>query len=184
MSNTAKNQTPTSSNEGDEEQDGVREPWWSLNFPILVLLGMFLFTALFVPTEWIQTLQELVKREPVKVHETFASRTAEVDAMLERGESVPTKDLSRLKLDICLRRILRAGPMSEPHLEEAKTMLLELEQQRVVETSVDGEKTLERAFAKKLAARFPRLDDKRLARELEQFFEQYRAASGKTHVGP
>lgn len=165
-------------------EDGVREPWWSLNFPILVLLGMFLFTALFVPTEWIRSLQELVKSEPVNVHETFAAHTAEVDAMLERGESVPAKDLSRLKLDICLRRIMRAGPMSEPHLEEAKTLLLELERQRVVETSVDGERTLERAMARKLAARFPRLDEEKLAHELERFFEQHRTASSKTTTAP
>ena len=166
----------------EQDDDGVREPWWSLNFPLLVLLGMFLLTALFVPVEWIQQLQELVKREPVQVHETFANKTAELDAMLERGEEVEVRDLSRLKHDICLRRILRAGPMSEPHLEETKTLLLELEQQRAVETTVEGERTLERAFARKIAKRFPRLDEARLNKELSAFFDQYRAATKRAHA--
>lgn len=157
--------------------DDVREPWWSTNFSVLVLLAMFLFTALFVPVGWLKSLQDMLPNEPVNVHATFQKRTAQLDAQLEeQAPELPRAELERLRHDLMLRRILRAGPMSEPHMREATRMLEGFDHQLASEPTPAGKAALRHAHARKLAAAFPRLDPAQLTRELDLFAAQYARA--------
>lgn len=168
---------PSESLDASEEP---RQPWWSMQLPLFGVLALFAITVVFVPTSWIDKLQDLLGANPVNVEATFQASTARVDVALRTNPSDVDADKVRsLRHAILLRRLLRTGPMTGPEVREAKEMLIGFDQQMATETSPDSRRALRHAHARRLHEAFPRLRGERIRDVLDTFAAQYSEATGE-----
>ena len=165
----------------EPEDTQPREPFWSLNFPLMVLLGMFVITALFVPVEWIEKLQGLFDREPVNIDTPFADETAELDRKLRAGEPVDQAKLRELEHDLRLRRVMTAGPMTGEDVREVRVMLEDFNAQLEREPNEAGKDALRQMHYRRLDEALPRTSKEAIQAALESFDAQLAAARSRAH---
>lgn len=165
-----------------EAPEQPRAPWWSGKIPVMMALALFMSAALLLPVETAEDIGAIFGERPAPVQGVFTEETARLDEALDAGEPVEVARVRALRHELMLRRVLRAGPMSEGHLRQAREILVELDAQLAMEAHPGGRAALRRATARRLARRFPRLDAAALERELEVFAAQYERAVGAPHA--
>lgn len=156
----------------EPEAPQPREPFWSLNFPLMVLLGMFAITALFVPVEWIEKLQGLFDQDPVNIDKPFADETAELDRRLRVGEPVDRAKLHELEHDLRLRRLMSAGPMTGEDVREVRVMLEEFSAQLEREQDEAGKDALRQMHYRRLDEALPRVSKEAIEAAMRSFDAQ------------
>ena len=146
-------------------------PWWQLRLPWFVTTAALIVLAMMVPQSCLTQIANLTKNtQSIQIDSTFSEDASALDRALREGAAVTPERLTREAIvDVTLRRMLDAGPMSGPELHGAKRMVREFQAQLDAEppsSGAAGRRALREVHVAQLAARFPRLDQERLARAI------------------
>lgn len=163
---------------GDASSHGSPDhlPWWRENLSLLLLTAGFAALALLVPASFIERVKETFDAEPVTAQASFSQELAALDAALATGEPIAHEPLRRHRIDLMLRRILSAGPLTGEQLVAIKVRLLQIEEE-IARSDDPGQRDAWRAArTRELLRDYPRLSPQKLPEALDTFERQYDAA--------
>lgn len=139
---------------------------------ILLIIG-----ALLVPMEWVDSFGDFLGEAEPR-HDAFSEEVAAIDEDLaeERELDVSAERLDKLVVHLQARRLLDAGPMTAGQMREATEILAEYNRQLATQREEGSREAIRNERNRQLAEAFPRLDDDKLAAELEGLRDDLRRA--------
>lgn len=150
---------------------------WSL------LAFVLLVTAMLVPIEWVRSTAGIFGAAQSQKVDAFSPETAHLDQLLERGEPWPAPkrgadaaaqmpSAETMFILVQLRRLTRAGPLPSTDMQRAQKILQEFNPQIAQQTHAGSRNALKTERNRRLVAALPRLNEEKVATELERLDAQ------------